>query len=67
MARLLSTTQITSGDTITVDIAPGKTELVFLKEDSVATLPEPQPQDCYDELWDCYASAYEAQASLSQN
>ena len=67
MARLLSTTQITSGDTVTVDVAPGKTELVFLKEDSVATLPGPQPQDCYDELWDCYASAYEAQASLSQN
>jgi ATP-dependent Clp protease ATP-binding subunit ClpA len=67
MARLLSTTQITSGDTVTVDIVPGKTDLVFLKEEPVARLPEPQPQDCYDELWECYASAYAAQSSLSQN
>ena len=67
MARLLSTTQITSGDTVTVDIVPGKAELVFLKEEPVAGLPEPQPQDCYDELWECYASAYAAQSPLSQN
>jgi len=67
IARLLSTTQITSGDTVTADIMPGQTELVFLKEEPVPRLPEPQPQDCDDEIWQYYASAYEAQSSISQN
>jgi ATP-dependent Clp protease ATP-binding subunit ClpA len=67
MARLLSTTQITSGDTVTVEIMPGQTELVFLKEEPVARLPEPQPQDCDDELWEYYASACSVGSPLSQN
>jgi ATP-dependent Clp protease ATP-binding subunit ClpA len=67
MARLLSTMQISSDDTVTIDIVPGKTELVFLKEDPVVKVCEPQPKVCYDELWEYYASAYEAQSSLSEN
>jgi ATP-dependent Clp protease ATP-binding subunit ClpA len=67
MARLLSTTQITSGDTVIVDIVPGRAELVFLKEEPVARLPAPQPPDCDDALWEYYASACTDQSSVSQN
>jgi len=67
LARLMSTNQIAATDNVTVDIVPGSPELVFLKEDLGVTLPESQPLDCYDELWECYASAYAAQSSLSQN
>lgn len=57
LARLMSTNQIAASDNVTVDILPDKDELVFLKEDSGVKGPEPQPLDCCDELWDCYALA----------
>jgi ATP-dependent Clp protease ATP-binding subunit ClpA len=58
LARLLSTTQIAAGDHVTVDIVPGKAELVFLKDDSAIALPKTLLQDNYDELWNCYESPY---------
>jgi ATP-dependent Clp protease ATP-binding subunit ClpA len=58
LARLLSTTQIAAGDHVTVDIVPGKTELVFLKDDSAVALPKTLLQNSYDELWNCYESPY---------
>jgi hypothetical protein len=67
MARLLSTRQIIAGDTVTVEIMPGQTELVFLKEEPGARVPQPQPQDCDDELWEYYASVCSAGSSPSQN
>jgi len=58
MARLLSTKQIASSDNVTVEVAPGKAELVFLKDESGVRFPELQPLDCRDELWDCYAQSH---------
>jgi hypothetical protein len=65
MARLLSTTQITSGDNVLVDMVAGKSELVFLKEHSSAKVSEPQPR--YDDLWGCYESSYITGPAASQN
>lgn len=51
LARLLSTKQIKAGDDVIVDIVPGKAELVFLKT---------EPRESREEVWDCYASACNA-------
>jgi ATP-dependent Clp protease ATP-binding subunit ClpB len=67
IARLVSTTQIVSGDHVTVDIVPGAGELVFLKEGAGVSVSETQIQDCDEELWECYATAYSANPTLSQN
>ena len=56
LARLLSTAQIVTGDKVIVDVAPGETDLVFLKEGLPAESRESLAQDSR-ELWECYASA----------
>ena len=65
LARLLSTTQITSGDNVIVDMVAGKSELVFLKEHSGAKVSEAQPH-C-DDLWECYETSYVAGPAVSHN
>jgi ATP-dependent Clp protease ATP-binding subunit ClpB len=55
LARLLSTGQIVTGDSVTVDVVPGESELIFLREDVSADRRESRTQDSA-ELWEYYAS-----------
>jgi ATP-dependent Clp protease ATP-binding subunit ClpA len=67
LARLLSTSQITAGDKVIVELAPDGKDLAFLKDDSGVMTPEVPAESC-EELWQCYASApFQGGAALSTN